>query len=109
MLLVVYLIMIDLGDIIKNPLEGITNAAKGLFDGNNLIDTMANAISTPMRSVMDTVGGIFGKEDLGDIIKNPLEGLQETVGDTLLKTITAPIVPRKFNTFRRGIIRNIII
>jgi len=86
----------SLGDILKNPLEGITN----LFGGNNIVDTMANAVTGPMRGVMDLVGGVFGNENLGDIIKNPLEGITDAavgmfggnnIVDTIANAVSSPM------------------
>ena len=107
----------DIGDALQNPISGLMDTIGGMFDGDSIIDKVSNVATAPLRGIMDTVGGLFGNEDLGDIIKNPISGLMDTVGgmfdggsspvsvlsdavgsifdndigDTLLKTITAPM------------------
>jgi len=70
----------SVGPIIEtiNPLEDVMNDFFK-FSGNNLVDTMANITTAPIRAIMDLVGDVFGGEDLGDMIKNPLEGIINTV------------------------------
>ena len=81
--------------------QGIQGATSGLFEdiqGGNFIDTMANAISTPMRGVMDMVGGIFGEEDLGDVLKNPLEGIMDSVSGIFSGNNIADMISNAINT-----------
>jgi hypothetical protein len=65
----------DIGDALKNPISGLMDTIGGMFDGDSIIDKVSNVATSPLRGIMDAVGGIFDND----------------IGDTLLKTITAPM------------------
>ena len=73
----------DLGDIIKNPISGLMDTVGGLF-GN---------IKSPISGLMDTVGGMFdGGSSPVSVLSDAIGGIFDNdIGDTLLKTITAPM------------------
>jgi phage-related protein len=73
----------DLGDIIKNPISGLMDTVGGLF-GN---------IQSPISGLMDTVGGMFdGGSSPVSVLSDAIGGIFDNdIGDTLLKTITAPM------------------
>jgi phage-related protein len=101
----------DIGDALKNPISGLMDTIGGMFNGDSIIDKVSNVATAPLRGIMDTVDGLFSN------IKSPISGLMDTVGgmfdggsspvsvlsdaiggifdndigDTLLKTITAPM------------------
>ena len=65
----------DIGGALKNPISGLMDTIGGMFDGDSIIDKVSNVATSPLRGIMDAVGGIFDND----------------IGDTLLKTITAPM------------------
>ena len=81
--------------------QGIQGATSGLLEGiqgGNFIDTIANAISLPMRGIMDIVGGMFGDEDLGDVLKNPLEGIMGGVSGVFDGNNIVDMISNAINT-----------
>ena len=73
----------DLGDIIKNPISGLMDTVDGLFSN----------IKSPISGLMDTVGGMFdGGSSPVSVLSDAIGGIFDNdIGDTLLKTITAPM------------------
>tara|TARA_R110002153_G_scaffold2026_2_gene9908 strand:+ start:808 stop:3867 length:3060 start_codon:yes stop_codon:yes gene_type:complete len=89
-------------DIIAAPgaIDALSSKKTAGESNGNIGDTIANAITGPMRGVMDIVGGVFGNDSFGDILKNPLEGIMDTVSgmfgsndieDSLISAATAPM------------------